>query len=67
MARPKGRPKKPTGEGAQVRIDPDIASKARYLAALKGEPLSDYLSARLRPIIDREFQKEGKKLLGGDE
>ncbi len=57
MARPKGRPKKPGGEGAQVRIESDIASKARYIAHAKDMSVLDLLSGILRPAIDREFRK----------
>jgi hypothetical protein len=67
MAKAKGRPKKPSGEGTPVRIDSDIASKAKYLAALQDRPLSDYLSGLLRPIVDREFRKAGKNLFESGE
>lgn len=63
----KGRPKKPTGEGRPVRIDSDIVTKARYLATGEGVDLSAYLSNLLRPIVDREFRKVGKKMLEGGE
>jgi hypothetical protein len=63
----KGRPKKATGEGTPVRIDSDIASKARYLAALNGVPISEYLSQFLRAPIDREFRKAGANIIGESE
>lgn len=66
MARPKGRPKKPSGEGTPVRIDSDIVSKARYLAAQLDVPLSEFLSDLLRPVVDKEFRKAGKDLMGGE-
>jgi hypothetical protein len=59
----KGRPKKPGGEGSVVRIDSDLVTKAKYLAALKGLPMSDYLSEKLRPVLDREMRKVGKELM----
>jgi hypothetical protein len=64
-ARPRGRPKKPGGEGAQVRIDPDLATMARYLVAQRGLVLGEYLSAILRPAIERDMRKAGRELLGG--
>jgi hypothetical protein len=64
MAKPKGRPKKPSGEGTPVRIDPVIASKARYLASQSGVPMSDLLSDWLRPIVEREFRKAARDLEG---
>ena len=67
MAKPKGRPKKPGGKGIPVRLDSIVVKKARYLATERGEDLSDYLSDLLRPIVQREFRKAGKDLMGGDE
>jgi hypothetical protein len=66
MAKAKGRPKKPGGEGAVVRIDPDLAAKARYLSAQRSVPLSEYLSEMIRPTIEREMRKAGKKLIEGE-
>jgi hypothetical protein len=66
MARTKGRPKKPGGEGTPVRIDSDLVTKARYLAAHRGVALSELLSALLRPIIDKEFRKAGRELMGDE-
>jgi hypothetical protein len=63
MAKAKGRPKKPGGEGAVVRIDADLVTKAKYLAALRGIPASDFLSEILRPALDREMRKAGRDLL----
>jgi hypothetical protein len=61
MAKVKGRPKKPSGEGAQVRIEPDLATKARYLAAERGVTVLDLLSGILRPVLDRDFRKAAPK------
>jgi hypothetical protein len=66
MARLKGRPEKPGGEGAVVRIASDLLAKAKYLAAHRGIPTSDYLSELLRPVIEREFRKAGKELMEDD-
>lgn len=65
----KGRPKKPGGEGTVVRIDADLAAKAKYLATAKGIPLSEFLSGLLRSKIEHEFKKAARPLLeeGGDE
>jgi hypothetical protein len=67
VAKKKGRPKKPGGEGTQVRIDPDLAAKGKYLAALAGVSLTEYLSGLLRPTLDREFRKAGRSLMGDAE
>ncbi len=66
MARSKGRPKKPGGEGVPVRIDSDIIAKARYLAAEDDVPLSEYLSLLMRPVVEREFKKKGRNMLEGE-
>lgn len=63
MTKPKGRPKKPSGEGTPVRIDSGLVSKARYLASQADKPLSDYLSELLRPAIEKAFKQAGKALL----
>jgi hypothetical protein len=66
MARKKmGRPRKPSGEGTPVRLDTDLVTKARYLAAHRGETMTGMLSDWLRPIIEREFLKAGQELGGG--
>jgi hypothetical protein len=66
MAKAKGRPKKPGGLGTQVRIDSDIASMAKYLAAQRGESITEYLSAMLRPQVVREFQRAAKDVVKGE-
>lgn len=63
MAKTKGRPKKPGGEGGVVRIDPDLITKAKYLAAKKGVPMSDFLSQLIRPVVEREMRKAGRELM----
>lgn len=62
MAKKRGRPKKPGGDGAQVRIEADLASMARYIAARKGSKTIDLLSAILRPALEREFGKLAPKI-----
>jgi hypothetical protein len=66
-----GRPKKPGGEGSLVRIAPDLVTKARYLAADRGVPMSDLLSEILRPALEQMFREAGRGLFeeggsGGD-
>lgn len=61
------RKKKPgDGPGAVVRIDADLVAKARYLAASENVEISAYISALVRPLIEREFKKAGRELLEGD-
>lgn len=66
MAKAKGRPKKPGGEGAQVRIDSDLATMARYLVAQRGLVLSEYLSGILRPAIEKDMKKAGRQIIEGE-
>jgi hypothetical protein len=63
MAKAKGRPRKPGGEGTPVRIDTDLVTKAKYLAAQRGVPLTTLMSDLVRPVIEREFRKVGKDLI----
>ena len=48
----------------QVRIASDLVSKAKYLAAGRGVSVADYLSALLRPAIEREFQRAARDVPG---
>jgi hypothetical protein len=57
MAKSRGRPKKSGGEGAQVRVEADLASMSRLIAARRGVKLIDYLSGLLRTAVERDFRK----------
>jgi hypothetical protein len=61
------RKKSGEGPGTPVRIDADLVAKARYLAASDGVELSAYISGLLRPLVEREFKKAGRELMGGSE
>ena len=63
ITRPCSRSRKRRGDGTPVRIDPDIASKARYLAAGRGVPPSELLSAYFRPAIERESRRASRELM----
>jgi hypothetical protein len=58
----RGRPRKLTGEGSQVRIASDLASKARLIVGDRGVELVDYLSEILRPQITRDYAAMVRKL-----
>ena len=62
MARKVGRPKKPSGEGTQVRIERDLASMSRSIADFRGVNQIDYLSGMLRPGITRDYRLMIKEL-----
>lgn len=56
VAKSVGRPKKPGGVGKSVRIDTELANKARMIALRKGIPLSEYLTTLLGTPIDRDYR-----------
>ena len=45
-----------------VRMDDELVERAKKVAALKGISVAEYFSDTLRPIVDRDFAKEVKKL-----
>ena len=57
MARKAGRPKKPGGEGTPIRIEPDLAAKARIVALRRHLPTSDYVSEIIRARVLKDFAK----------
>jgi len=59
-----GRPRKPMGEGVQVRIAPDLASKARLIVGDRGIDLGEYLNEILRPRVTNDYAAMVKKLGG---
>lgn len=63
MARKKGRPKKPTGQGLTCRVDSDLVKKGRYIATERGMSLTEVFSEILRPVVEREFKKLGRDLM----
>ncbi len=65
MAKTKGRPKKPSGEGIQVRLDADLVRKARYLVMKRGGAVNDYFAAILRPVVERDVKKAEKEFFEG--
>lgn len=65
-AKGRGRPTKPGGEGVQVRLDPELVRKARYLVMKRGGTLNEYLAAILRPVIEREIKKAEKEFFEGN-
>ncbi len=55
MAKSKGRPKNPYGEGTAVRLDSGLVSKARYICAEKNISMTEYISEMIRARIERDF------------
>jgi hypothetical protein len=40
-----------------VKVERDIISKAKLIAADQGKPLASYLSDSLRPIVEKDWAK----------
>jgi predicted DNA-binding ribbon-helix-helix protein len=55
MAKKAGRPKTATGEGPPVRLESDLYSMAKYVAAHRGIPVARLVSEFLRPAIETAF------------
>jgi hypothetical protein len=62
VAKKVGRPRKLGGEGAQVRIDRDLAKMARAVANHRGMQLNDYLGGILRPTITKDYRRTLQEL-----
>jgi hypothetical protein len=54
-----GRPKA-ARDDISVKIDRAVAAKAMYLARLRGQTLAEFLTEKVRPDIEREFQKSSQ-------
>jgi hypothetical protein len=47
----------------QVKIDADVFSEAKIVAAMRNQVLAEYLSEILRPIVHRDLEAEMSKRL----
>jgi hypothetical protein len=57
-----GRPRTTTGSGPTVRIEADLQSMLKYIAARRGVPIAKLTSDLIRPVVEREFMKLAPKL-----
>jgi hypothetical protein len=62
VAKKRGRPGKPSGEGKAVRLDPDLYAKARIVALRRGVQIGEYLGGLLSSPVDRDYQRVLKEL-----
>lgn len=46
-----------------VKLDAEVARKARIVAEFEGKPFAAYLSELLEPILDRELEKHAGLIL----
>jgi hypothetical protein len=66
MGRPKGRPKSSIRHDVSTKFDKALLGMARMVATAKGISVAEYISEAARPVIERDFGKEMKRL-GGEE
>lgn len=45
-----------------VKIDADLARKAKIIAEMRDDTSAEYLSKLLRPLIERDWQKTLKEM-----
>jgi hypothetical protein len=46
-----------------VKLDADVAKKAKHVAINRGITLAEYLSELVRPLVERDFKDEMSKML----
>lgn len=54
-------------DDVSTKFDRSLLGMARMVATAKGVSLAEYLSEAARPIIERDYGKEMKRLVGGDQ
>ena len=57
MAKKAGRPVKPGGEGTPIRLNPDLAAKAKIVAMRRHIAAGDYVSEIIRVRVLKDFAK----------
>jgi hypothetical protein len=60
MAKKKG--EGPRGVGLMVRVAPDVVRMARIIAPAKGMAIGDYISDIARPVVNRDYLAEIRRL-----
>jgi hypothetical protein len=46
-----------------VKMAAEIVKKAKHIAINRGITLAEYLSERIRPLVDQDFEEEMAKML----
>ena len=59
---PKSKGDKPKREDRAVKIAGELVQKASIVAKIRGVYLAELLSEWLRPVVEREYAKEVKRL-----
>ncbi len=65
MAKAKGRPKSSLRQDVSIKFDKGLVGMARMIARAKGVALAEYLSEAARPVIERDFAREMRRLEEG--
>jgi hypothetical protein len=65
MAKKAGRPKTSTGSAPTIRVEADLQSMLKYIAARRGVPIAKLTSDLIRPTVEREFLKLAPKIEKG--
>jgi hypothetical protein len=50
-----------------VKMAADIVKKAKHVAINRGITLAEYLSERVRPLVEQDFEQEMTKMIRGQE
>ena len=64
MGRPRGRPKTSERNDVSTKFDKALLGMARMVATAKGISLAEYISEAARPVIEKDFGREMKRLGG---
>jgi hypothetical protein len=57
-----GRPKTSLRDDVTVKIDRRLATRAKFVASLRGIPLAELVSDMLTTPVDKAFAQAGKEL-----
>jgi hypothetical protein len=58
--------KKPDLKLGAVKLEVDLITRAKLIAADQGKPLAGYLSASLRPVIEKDWARMIRKSEGSE-
>lgn len=60
-----GRPKTSERDDVVVKVDRALVGMAKMIATARGMSLAGYLSEAARPVVEKDFAREMKRLEGG--
>jgi hypothetical protein len=56
-------PRLPKRNDVAVKLDAEVARKAKIVAAARGIPIAAYISGILGPVVDRDLAEEAGRLI----